>query len=230
MREFAKQFREQVASVNDTSSPSIDLLDDILTPDGGPPADLEALMTALACLSGEIRDPAGELLIRNARSSERDLTRSLDKISDHLAEWTTIAPLTSGPFQVITKGAVYPISSTYLATASPLTLGASRFATRPLTASDLLLSAPPEPPAISRDRVDKHRASLSEARKTLEDWTNYFAGLRSAASELLNGLKANIQQTYSSYKARPAARSYKPLMNELLKRLSRVKKVRQFPG
>src|SRR5436309_1843164 len=100
MREFAQRFREQVGSVDDADSPTLGLLDEILTPDDEPPTDLEGLMTALACLSGEIRDPAGELLLQNGRLCERDLARSVDGLSDHLAEWTTMTPLSEGPYQV----------------------------------------------------------------------------------------------------------------------------------
>jgi len=216
MRQFAQLFREQVRSLDDVASPTLDLLDDILSRDDEPVTDLEGLMTALTSLSGEVQDPAAELLLRNAALSERNLASSVERLSDYLGEWTTMAPLTAGPYQIITKGAVFPISGPILSSPS-LALDASGLISRPVRDSPLTATRT-DIGGITRDRVDKHRASLSAARQVLDDWKGYFAGLKPAAAELLKRLKSDIQNTYSTYKARPAGRSYRPLLNELLRR------------
>lgn len=220
MREFARKFRDQIRSV-DHGKPTADLLVDILSAGDEPATDLEGLMTALTSLGGETSDPAVELLLDRARLAEKSLVKALQRLADGLADWTSIVPLSEGPYEVVQQRNIF---SEIAGLGTSTSRQESSESTLPPLSSQgpFTLSPASVPPflvrRLTRADVDRHRDSLSAAHKTLDDRRDYFAGLRPAASELLHRLKADIQNTYSDYDAAKASRSYKPLLNEFARR------------
>ncbi len=208
MREFAELFRKQVRSL-DKGKLTVNLLDDILWTEDEPATDLEGLMTALTSLSGEVSDPAVEVLMDNGQLAERDLIRSLTRLSSDLAEWTTKVPFISGSYGVIPSGGFFADPSTAI-------ISDRIGGTAPIISAGTALTLPSA--VLSSKEIEEQREHLSDALDAAEEWQGYFSGLKAAASDLLERLKAHIQNTYSVYKARLASRSYRPLLNELTRR------------
>ena len=206
MMEFSAKFADKIAATE--SEHHADLLQSILDRDGqGSNMDLEALMTGLTALTGQSADPASDWLLGRAQSSSDAALSAIGELRRCLRQWIDLVPLTPAPYRV---------SST---AASPLTIGFGQ--TSPQQRTSLAnLSLPPAfgstSNEISAEMIESQRTILADAASVLSTWNGYFPSIPEAANTLLDRLKKEIRNTYSSYDPDLAASLYSSLLKSLL--------------